>query len=96
MSGRNRSTDALVEELIGFCQTDSLAEDGLRAIFQRYNNHHVENYEFFLWVCHNELVTEGILRCLLEFFPDAASATQPPKSAASSAPTCCASLKPID
>jgi ankyrin repeat protein len=77
------SNDALLEELIDFCRSETLSEDGLREIIERYdcdcasknNNIHVENYDFFLWACDNERSTEGILRCLLEYFPDAASAT---------------------
>ena len=76
------SNDALLEELIDFCRSESLSEDGLREIIERYdcdcasnNNIHVENYDFFLWAFCNERSTEGILRCLLEYFPDAAGAT---------------------
>jgi ankyrin repeat protein len=32
-------------------------------------------YKFFLAACSNEKVTEGIIRCLLEYFPDSAGAT---------------------
>ncbi len=79
MSG-SQSTDALVEELVAFCRSESLSEDGLREIFERQgcapnNNNHVYDYDFFLWACRNERVTEGILRCLLEYFPDAVNAT---------------------
>ncbi len=74
MSG-SQSTDALEKELIDFCRSESLSVGGLRGIIiEKYNHHHnVENYDFFLWACRNERVTEGILRCLLEYFPDAAS-----------------------
>ena len=79
MSG-SQSTDELVEELLDFCQSESLSEDGLRDIIERYdydwNNIHVDrNYEFFLEACRNERVTAGILRCLLEYFPDAINST---------------------
>jgi len=75
------SNDGLLEELIKFCRSESLSEDGLREIIERFgcdnqhdNNHHVErNYDFFLWACDNDLVTENILRYLLEYFPDATS-----------------------
>jgi ankyrin repeat protein len=75
MSG-SQSTDALVEELVAFCRSESLSEDGLREIFERQgcapnNNNHVYDYDFFLWACRNERVTEEIIRCLLEYFPDA-------------------------
>jgi len=76
MSG-SQSTDALEVELIKCCQSESLSEDGLREILERYrcapkNNHHHHHVEIIICACHNELVTEGILRCLLEYFPDAA------------------------
>ncbi len=75
MSG-TQSNDALRKELVDCCRSESLSEDGLRAIFERFNNnHHLENYDFILWACHNERCTEGILRYLLEYFPDAAGAT---------------------
>ena len=80
MSGSQSSNDDLVEELLDFCQSESLSEDGLRDIIERYdydwNNIHVDrNYEFFLEACRNERVTAGILRCLLEYFPDAINST---------------------
>ena len=80
MSG-SQSNDALVIELVDFCRSDSLSVDGLRAIFQLYgcdcasNKSHVDNYDFFIVACQNERVTEGILRYLLEYFPDAVNAT---------------------
>jgi ankyrin repeat protein len=78
MSG-SQSNDALVQELIDFCRSEVLSEDGLREIIEKYgcapNNHRVENYDFFIVACRNELVTEGILRYLLEYFSSAASAT---------------------
>src|SRR6056300_497507 len=78
MSG-SQSTVVLVKELIDCCRSESLSEDGLREIFQRYdcenNHHHVDNYSFFLSACQNVIVTEGILRCLLKYFSSAASAT---------------------
>jgi ankyrin repeat protein len=78
MSG-SHSTDDLLDELFDLSQSSaSLSEDSLREIIQRYgcepnNNHRVENFDFFLEFCSNNLVTEGILRCLLEYFPDAAN-----------------------
>jgi ankyrin repeat protein len=71
MSG-SQSTDALEKELIDFCRSESLSEDGLRGIIERYGCElSIENYEFFFEACHNKLVTEGILRYLLEYFPNA-------------------------
>ena len=60
------------------CQSHSLSEEGLRGIFESHkltpNNHHVSDYQFFREACRNVRVTEGIIRYLLEYFPDAASA----------------------
>src|SRR5210317_2070407 len=79
MSG-SQSTDALWNELLEFFNSESLSEDELREILERFgcapnNNLNIDNYGFFIMACHNELVTEGILRCLLEYFPDAAGYT---------------------
>ncbi len=81
MSG-SQSTDALVEELLDFCRSESLSEDGLREILQRFgcapnNNLHVSPtlFGFLFCACQNELVTEGILRYLLEHFPSVTIAT---------------------
>ena len=57
-----------------FCQSDSLSEDGLRAIIEQHgwaSNHPTIPYDFFLSACRNERVTEGILRYLLRIFPSA-------------------------
>ncbi len=76
MCGR-QSTNALFKELLEFCQSKSLSEDGLKEIIQRHgcapNNNLNMNCGFILWACDNELVSEGIIRCILEYFPDAAS-----------------------
>jgi hypothetical protein len=41
-----QSTNALVEELIDFCRSESLSEDGLREILGRQNNNlNIDNYE---------------------------------------------------
>ena len=68
---------ALSEELYEFCRSDSLSENGLRAIIEGLapNNGLNINYIFFTEACCNEKVTEGILRILLKYFPNAASAT---------------------
>ena len=65
-----------MKELIDFCRSESLSEDGLREILERYgcepnNNLNIDKYGFFIVACHNQFVTEGIIRCLLEYFPDA-------------------------
>ena len=89
MSESNRSgsstADQLPVELFQFCQSDSLSEEGLRTIIEKYgltpnNNRHRHgdstdfcNALFFFWACHNERVTEAIIRLLIEYFPDAPS-----------------------
>eukprot|EP00984_Skeletonema_dohrnii_P031635 scaffold24379_cov115-Skeletonema_dohrnii-CCMP3373.AAC.2 len=67
----------LSNELLVFCQSDSLSEEGLREIIERHaltGVNHPCNYISFLVACRSERVTDGIIRCLLEYFPDAASA----------------------
>ena len=56
-----------------------ISEEGLHQIIRIHrslpnNNLRVSNYEFFHAACRNENVTEGIIRCLLEYFPDAVNA----------------------
>ena len=69
------------KELLDLCQSDALSEEGIREIIQRYgltpNSHDydVREYTFFHRACYNDLVTEGIIRCLLEYFPAAARVT---------------------
>jgi ankyrin repeat protein len=85
MSGSNsrqRPTEALLEELElwEFCGSDSLSEEGLHELIERHgwgpnNNLNISNYDFFLGACQNENANEGIIRCLLEYFPAAISAT---------------------
>jgi ankyrin repeat protein len=75
----NQSLDALLRELTEFCRSDSLSEDGLREIIERHGcalknndpNPNINNYDLLHWACGNEKVTEGIIRCLLEYFPNA-------------------------
>ncbi|KAK1734117.1 ankyrin repeat domain-containing protein [Skeletonema marinoi] len=61
-------------ELRSYCASEFLSEDGLRQIFERHTYPHVNNYYFFLEACINERVDEGIIQCLLEYFPAAVSA----------------------
>ena len=67
----------LLAELFAHCASDSLSEDGLREIIERHgcapNNPDIRKYDFFRKACQNERVTDGIIRCLLEYFPGAAS-----------------------
>ena len=83
MSEINNSSDdqpakLLSKELFDHCQSYSLSEEGIRKIIRRHGlttkNHHVGDYSF-LAACCNERVNEGIIRCLLEYFPDAARAS---------------------
>ena len=73
----NTDSAQLLEELTAFCKSGYLSEDGLREIIGRNgwtpSNPTVQNYEFFHDACQNERVTEGILRCLIEYFPGAAA-----------------------
>ena len=76
MSGDNQSIDGLEEELFAFCRSESLSKEGLREIIERYGaqnvtNYYHTNYAFFDEACQNNLVTEGIIRLLLECLPDA-------------------------
>ena len=80
--GDSQSDDGLSpeRELSAFCESESLSEEGLRRLIEQHgwttdNTHHLEmDYGFFHAACENERVTEGIIRCLLEYFPAAASA----------------------
>jgi hypothetical protein len=73
MSGSHLIDAPLRKELADFCRSEALSVDGLREIFEEHrctpNNHIDYTYEFFLEACRNERVTEGILGCLLEYFP---------------------------
>eukprot|EP00985_Skeletonema_marinoi_P006704 scaffold2911_cov73-Skeletonema_marinoi.AAC.5 len=67
----------LAKELNIYCQSESLSEDGIRQIIEQHglthnNNPRVSDYDFFSRACQNKRVTEGIIQCLLEYFPDAA------------------------
>ena len=84
MSGTQyNKDDQLLDELYDLSQSESLPSvDGLREIIERYgckrnknNNRSLREDDegFFREFCCNEFVTEGILRCLLEYFPDAAN-----------------------
>ena len=71
----------LSSELLELCESESLSEDGLRALIARHrltpkNHNSLNDYEFLAEALSNERVNEGIIRYLLDYFPDAASATQ--------------------
>ena len=71
----------LSNELADLCDSASLSEEGLHEIFQRHgltpnhNLHNISDYKFFHVACQKKRVTEGIIRCLLDYFPAAASDT---------------------
>ena len=83
--GSNNSGDSAVSEVFGstllelfdHCRSESLSEESLREFIDLHgltpNSHNVDDYDFFMEACDNDQVTEGIIRCLLEYFPDAAS-----------------------
>jgi ankyrin repeat protein len=75
----NNGRQQLEKELFIHCQSDLLSEEGIRKILERRgfitNDHDVSDYNFFLAACCNTRVTEGIIQCLLKYFPGAASAT---------------------
>ena len=75
----SNNTSRLSNELADLCVSESLSEEGLREIIQRrgltkHNINHVDDYDFFSEACRNERLNEGIIRCLIEYFPDAISA----------------------
>eukprot|EP00573_Skeletonema_grethae_P013412 CAMPEP_0201692108 /NCGR_PEP_ID=MMETSP0578-20130828/5098_1 /ASSEMBLY_ACC=CAM_ASM_000663 /TAXON_ID=267565 /ORGANISM="Skeletonema grethea, Strain CCMP 1804" /LENGTH=96 /DNA_ID=CAMNT_0048177435 /DNA_START=29 /DNA_END=316 /DNA_ORIENTATION=+ len=72
---RERLSLLLSSVLDEFCSSDSLSEEGLREIVEQHGLTSVSDYTFFLRACHNERFTEGIIRCLLEYFPHAANAS---------------------
>ena len=66
-------------ELILFCRSESISEEGICEIIERHglaaNNNRIRKYKSFRSACNNERVTEGIMRCLLGYFPAAISDT---------------------
>ena len=76
-SSGQSAAESLSKELYGFCRSDLLSEEGIREIIDRHGlttNDDESYYDFFFMACKNERITEGIIQCLLEYFPDAASA----------------------
>eukprot|EP00984_Skeletonema_dohrnii_P011724 scaffold4702_cov111-Skeletonema_dohrnii-CCMP3373.AAC.1 len=75
--GSQSAESILATELYDLCSSDSLSEDGLREFIEQHGltpKVVVSDYDFFLEACNNERVNEGIIRRLLEYFPDAARA----------------------
>ncbi len=74
---RHSAAPLLERELFKHCKSESLSAEELRELIERHGltpNNHASNYVFFYEACNNERVTEGIVRYLLEYFPDAARA----------------------
>eukprot|EP00984_Skeletonema_dohrnii_P005913 scaffold2096_cov107-Skeletonema_dohrnii-CCMP3373.AAC.2 len=75
--GNNNRRQSAEDDLYSHCQSESISEDGLREIIERHdNNNHMSDYDFIFFACRNKRVTEGIIQCLLEYFPTAASAIE--------------------
>ena len=75
-----QANKSISDQLLKLCKSVSLSVDCLRKIIDRWklmpnNNLNIVHYDFFMKACKNELVDEGIVQCLLEYFPAAASAT---------------------
>jgi len=74
---QDRQQDCLIrfakELLLVYCESDRLSEEGLREFIEEHglNRPHETDDRFFKLVCDNERVTEGIIQCLLEYFPGA-------------------------
>eukprot|EP00984_Skeletonema_dohrnii_P036455 scaffold37457_cov155-Skeletonema_dohrnii-CCMP3373.AAC.2 len=78
MSDNNNTSGlSVADEMYSYCLSDLLSEEGLHELIERHqftsndNNPNVGDYQFFHAACYNRRVTEGIIRCLLEYFPDA-------------------------
>ena len=80
MSESNDNSKIIADELCQFCQSDSLSEEGLRKIIEKYGlmpnndlhgNSDFNNYKFFFQACINEGVTEDIIQLLIKYFPHA-------------------------
>jgi ankyrin repeat protein len=84
MSESNNNTqtaEALLQELIAYCQSDSLSEEGLRERIERLMSPNISNQDILphmsdalllIVTCCDERVTGGIIQYLLECFPNAA------------------------
>ena len=71
--------ELLADELFEYCISDDISEEGIHQIIERHkestpdNSHEVSDYQFFRAACSDEKVTEGIIQCLLKYFPAAAN-----------------------
>ena len=70
-------TSLFTSEIYHWSKSDDISEERLLQIIRMHrialndNNLHVSDYLFFHVACRNEKITEGIIQCLLEYFPDA-------------------------
>ena len=71
-------------ELLEYCSSESISIEGLRELIERHglttnqnriHFHFETDYKFFFEACRNERVTEGVIRYLLDYFPNTASVT---------------------
>ena len=72
-----KSEEGLREIIQRYALTNN---DQLREIIQRHRLtpiYHLSDYDFFFEACQSIGITEGKIRCLLEYFPDAARQTSP-------------------
>ncbi len=64
-----------MNELFAFSESESLSEEGLREILERHEvtpSSKPDGADFFFCnMCMDGKVTEGIIQCLIEYFPDA-------------------------
>ena len=65
------------ESLWAYVQSEHLSEEGLRELFERHrvtpNSHDVGCEINFFRLCYDGKITEGIIRCFLEYFPAASN-----------------------
>ncbi len=72
----SQSAGSLSDDLLECCRSEALSENRLRELIEQHtpNDSSVGDYEFFRAASRNQRVTEGIIRCLLEYFPNAVGA----------------------
>ena len=77
----NQSAGSLSEDLLECCRSETLSEEVLREVFECHgltpndNRLGVGDCGFFHVACLNERVTEGMIQCLLDYFPTAVNVT---------------------
>ncbi len=68
-----QSIESPEDELFEHCKYEDISEERIQEIIERFGNQPVGNCSFFRAALSNETVTEGIIQCLLEYFPVAAN-----------------------